>query len=159
MARELRTGWAWPAVLAVLILAGCTSAHTASPAHTALTPHAPSGVPTAVYAAARQQLQPRGNRVDQPVEWVRTTFGVWERALHAGSEPGKANVPVYVVELHGSFLFTGSHTTVTATTPRHMAVAGVVFPIGPYVSGVTGGWGADQPTDLSAMGVVHTFRL
>jgi hypothetical protein len=118
-----------------------------------------------VYAAARQQLQAPGNRVDRPVEWVRTTFGVFEKVSRSGIEPGKAAVPVYVIELHGSFLFTGSPgpgpevTSGTPSGPLRTAVVGIVLPIGPDIPGTNGGWESDASTDLSAMGAVHTFVL
>ena len=95
------------------------------------------------------------NRVDAPIEWVRTTLGaVWRIGRFRGD--GNPTQPVYVIQLHGRFC---CHPG----PPGHDPTATSVFEILP-VDGhsgddLGGGSSTGHPLDLPRLGTVGTFTL
>ena len=131
-----------------------------SVAHSAAAAAEPTGVPAAVYAAARRILDTPGNVITRPVEWVQTTFGAWQAVADPASKgtEAEARAPVYVVQVQGTFVNSFSHTVVVSSAAP-LSVQDLIVPMGPPVSGVTAGWAGPQPVDLAKIAPVHTFAL
>jgi hypothetical protein len=172
--RKLRRVWLLLAV--AVVVAGCATTVASPMARPTSTPaahrRAPSGVPAAVFARALQVLEQPHSRVDQPVQWVQTTYGAFERPAHL-DQPGTGKVPVYVIQMHGYFPFSGSPqepyayqatpggpVVTSSPGPPPTAVAVLVIPVGRPVDGVYGGgMSTDTEINLGAMGTVHTFHI
>lgn len=155
------------ALVALIGLAGCASERPATPSHRPATSASPSsrtappGVPAPVYRAALDALDYPGNRITAPVQWVETTFGAYERVATPGSSGTAATerAPVYVVQVEGSFAFTGSWTGGGSHAPGPYSVNGMIMPIGDAVPGTTEGYQSNTPIDLGKIAVVHTFVM
>jgi hypothetical protein len=158
------------AVLMMAALAGCGASHQATPSSSPVVAasHAPKtmppGVPAPVFRAAAGTLDNPANRITAPVQWIETTFGAFERAAASttGTMHGTAaaeRTPVYVVQVQGSFAFTGSWTGGGSHPPGPYTVNGMVLPIGKAVPGTTAGYETNTAIDLSKIAPVHTFAM
>ena len=157
------------AIVAIALLSSCSSSpnHTAttSTPNVVATPSAsrqvPAGVPPTVYEAALRVSTFPGNHVTKPVKWIETTFADFERLAAPGSAstPATERAHVYVVQVEGSFVFTGSWTGGGSHAPGPLNVNGMVLPVGKPVPGATGGYETNTPLDLSRIAPVHTFEL
>jgi hypothetical protein len=155
--------WRTPllAAVAVLIIAvGTVLALDRPGSHRAASP-APSGTASAPQPAPPPLVASHthhvltGNtvlRLDQPVEWVLTTTHKWAAAQGYGTGL-PADVPIYVVQIRGSFVCRACKSPVTIKgtvmvlelplTPNRQIGEG--FSMGPTAY------------DLSRAGTVHTF--
>jgi hypothetical protein len=114
--------------------------------------------PPAVLARARQ-IDGAGtgqqNRVQGPVEWVRTTLGaVWRVGGFRGE--GQPSQPVYVVQVHGRFC---CHPGPRGHDPTADSLFEVLPVQGHPSDSLGGGAGHGHPFDLTRLGTVHTFTL
>jgi hypothetical protein len=112
----------------------------------------PASPPATVLAHARQAAGPR-NRVDAPVQWVRTTLGAAWRTVRSGGDGDPAR-PVYVIQLQGRFC---CHPGPAGHDPTSTSVFEIV-PVDGHPADSLGG-GTGHPLDLSRLGPVHTFTL
>ena len=156
--------WRTPllAAVAVLIIAvGTVLAVDRPGSHQAASP-APSGTASAPQpappplVASHTHYALTGNtvlRLDQPVEWVLTTTHKWAAAQGFANGLLPADVPIYVVQIRGSFVCRACKSPVTIKgtvmvlelplTPNRQIGEG--FSMGPIAY------------DLSRAGTVHTF--
>jgi len=114
-------------------------------------------------------LDAPGNRITKPVEWIKTTYGSLQRSpaplLGGGTEVNSTTLdtPVYVVQVQGDFLFTGSLTAPVSppasSGPVRVPVEGIVVPVGSSVPGMLSGYETQTPIDLTQMATVHTFTM
>jgi hypothetical protein len=163
--------------LAAALLAGCgaaspggsaaagsatASAGAAQPARAAPVTGFPAGLPAAgsppppanVLAHARQAAEPP-NRVDGPVEWVRTTLGAAWRTDGSGGDGDPAR-PAYVIQLHGRFC---CHPGPPGHDPTSTSVFEILPVDGRPSDSLGGGASTGHPLDLNRLGPVHTFTL
>jgi len=154
--------WRTPllAAVAVLIIAVGTVLAVDRGSHRAASP-APSGSTSVPQPAAPPLVASHTHRVltvntvlrlDQPVEWVLTTTHKWAAArLITGPLP--ADVPIYVVQIRGSFVCRACKSPVTIKG----TVMVLDLPLTPnrqIGEGFSMGYTA---YDLSRAGTVHTF--
>ncbi len=155
--------WRTPllAAVAVLIIAVGTVLAVDRGSHRAASP-APSGSTSVPQPAAPPLVASHTHRVltvntvlrlDQPVEWVLTTTHKWAAAQGFANGLLPADVPIYVVQIRGSFVCRACKSPVTIKgtvmvlelplTPNRQIGEG--FSMGPTAY------------DLSRAGTVHTF--
>jgi hypothetical protein len=141
------------AALVAAALGGCTAATNTVPQQQAATSrpvsttNAPAGVPDAVYEAARRTLNMPGNHIAEPVEWVQTTVGAFEKVTRWG--PGMdAATAIYVVQVRGSFA--NSMTTGPSATPGRSSVRAMLVRIGQPDPLGYAGYSGTHPIALSS---------
>ena len=95
------------------------------------------------------------NRVDAPIEWVRTTLGaVWRIGRFRGD--GNPTQPVYVIQLHGRFC---CHPGPPGHDPTATSVFEILPVDGHSGDNLGGGSSTGHPLDLARLGTVRTFTL
>jgi len=149
--------------LTVVTIGGCGGQRPAAPPPTASGPPpattaARLGVPGAVLDVVTQVRAVAGNRVDEPVSWVRTTYAAYRRLLPlvggtgaaASPAPAAAAAEVYVIQLVGDFAALGS-------TGRRFPVTVVVTPAELPMSAAEDVQQSDQVLPLGELGPVSSF--
>ena len=121
---------------------------------TGVTPRAP---PIVLARAGRIATGGTGqqNRVEAPIEWVRTTLGaVWRIGRFRGD--GNPTQPVYVIQLHGRFC---CHPGPPGHDPTATSVFEILPVDGHSGDNLGGGGSTGHPLDLARLGTVRTFTL
>jgi hypothetical protein len=92
--------------------------------------------------------------VQAPVEWVETTT---QRAGELTQDgPGAADVPIYLVQMRGSFVLDSAPRPPGASSPKGSVLVFLV-PIGDDSKGGGGARLTNAVVDLSGYGTVHLF--
>jgi hypothetical protein len=92
-------------------------------------------------------------RLDQPVEWVKTTSHKWAAAQGINAGPLPADVDIYIVQIRGSFVCGACKSPVTIKG----SVMVLELPLKPNQQIGEGFAMGNTAYDLSRAGTVHTF--
>ena len=115
--------------------------------------------PPPIVLARAQQIATDGtghqNRVDAPVEWVRTTLGSLRRNGGFRGD-GNPTQQVYVIQLHGRFC---CHPGPPGHDPTATSVFDVLAVDSHPINDLGGGASTGHPLDLTRLGIVSTFTV
>ena len=142
-----------PVGLLAVTVAACASAGSGV-GSSGSAPLATASVPPAAVVEAVAHARTDGTMTGL-VEWVKTTTRTAAAITHDG--PGSADIPIYVVQIHGHFVLDEVPRPKGATSPSGTDL--VLFV--PIPNNDNGGAGVSlrhTPVDLSPYGTVHTFQ-